>query len=340
MNFFKELYKREWIIILVLLLVCAVFYFLKLGSYSLVDVDEPRYAEAAKEILKSHDWITPYFNYEVRFDKPIFFYWLIAISYLSFGITEFAARFPSVIMAFLLVFSTYYFGKKTFSKSYGLISALILASNVEFITLARTSITDMTLAFFICASIFSGFLGSFLEESRKKTLFWWAAYFFGGIAVLTKGPVGIVLPAIILGSYFILTGKLKENLKIRYIIPGIFIFFITALPWYYFMMQKHGMAFIDYFFLKHNLQRFASSEFRQHQQPFYFYLPVILGGFFPWSFYFIFSFVGYLKKLYKNCSNRFLPFKFSSIAVFKDSDIKTRLILFNVIYFLVVFFLF
>ena len=141
MKFFKEILKKEWIVPFLLIFVCSLFYLLKLGSYRLIDVDEPRYAEAAKEILNLHNWITPHFNYELRFDKPIFFYWLIAFSYLTFGITEFAARFPSAILAILLVLFTYLFGRKTISKSYGLISALILATSIEFIAIARMSIT-------------------------------------------------------------------------------------------------------------------------------------------------------------------------------------------------------
>lgn len=337
MKFLKEFYKKEWFILFLLMFVCSLFYLFKLGSYKLIDVDEPRYAEAAKEMLKSSNWITPYFNHELRFDKPIFFYWLIAISYLTFGITEFAARFPSAVMATLLVFFTYFLGKKTISKSYGLISSLILATGIEFITLARMSVTDMTLAFFICATIFSGFLNSFASESKRK-YFWWLAYLFSAIAVLTKGPVGFVLPAIILGIYFILTGKLKDNLKIKYVMPGGIIFLLTSVPWYYLIIKEHGMLFINSFFLKHNLERFASSRFGQHQQPFYFYLIVIFIGFFPWSIYFISSLIEYSSRLYKYASDK--QIKKFDLAIFKDADPKLKVILFNIISFLTIFIFF
>ncbi|MCK7521177.1 MAG: glycosyltransferase family 39 protein [Ignavibacteriales bacterium] len=254
------------------------FFFFNLGGYKLIDVDEPRYAEAAREMIESRDWITPYFNYELRFDKPVFFYWLIALSYLAFGVTEFAARFPSALLASGLVFLTYYFGRTTISKAFGLISSLILVTSLEFIAMARMSITDMTLAFFICASIFAAMLAIFAKDSSKK-YWWWLAYLASGLAVLTKGPVGFVLPAAIIGLNLILTGKLKESLNPKFIIPGFAIFALAVIPWYWAIISIHGNAFVEYFFIKHNVARFADSGFKQHAQPFYFYFIVLFAGF-------------------------------------------------------------
>jgi len=326
--------RKEFYFILLLSLVCSFFFFFKLGSYKLIDVDEPRYAEAAREMIESLNWITPYFNYELRFDKPIFFYWLISASYLIFGVSEFAARLPSAILSTALVFFTYYFGRTFISKELGLISGLILATSLEFIAIGRMSITDMALTFFICASIFSGILGSRAEAKNKK-IWWWLAYLFAGIAVLTKGPVGVVLPAFILGLYLILAGKLKESFKLSYIIPGFLIFFTAVIPWYWAIISEHGNNFINAFFLKHNLARFASSKFGQHHQPFYYYFIVVIAGFFPWTVYFITSLIKYIVEIaakIKLSANR----KFD-LAYFKDSDNKTLFLLASIIWFLGVF---
>lgn len=334
-----KILKKEKFILLLIAAVCSFFFFYKLGSYKLIDVDEPRYAEAAREMLASGNWLTPYFNYELRFDKPIFFYWLIALSYLIFGITEFAARFPSAVLATATVFFTYYFGRTTISKSFGLISALILASSLEFIAIGRMSITDMTLSFFIVASIYSGFLASFTENKNKK-YWWWLFYFFSGLAVLTKGPVGLVLPVAVVGFYLIFTGKVKESLKPVFTLPGALIFSATVIPWYYLIIQEHGKLFIDYFFIRHNLERFASSGFGQHHQPFYFYFIVILAGFFPWTIFFISSLIKYLPKLFKSFwekKSRLLKLDF---ALFKEADNRLKVILFSVIWFLVIFIFF
>jgi len=328
--------KNEKFQILLLVLICLFFFFFNLGGYKLIDVDEPRYAEAAREMIESSNWITPYFNYELRFDKPVLFYWLIAISYLVFGVTEFAARFPSAVLSVLMVFFNYYFARKTISKSFAFISSLILVSALEFIAIGRMSITDMTLAFFICATIYSGFLGSFVNNNMSK-YWWWLAYLFSGLAVLTKGPVGFILPALVFGIYFTLTGKLKENLKPSYSIPGFLIFALTVVPWYYAIIKEHGMTFINYFFLKHNLSRFANSGFGQHQQPFYFYFIVVFAGAFPWSIYFISAFAKHIKKLYEEFveAKAFTPIL--DLAFFKNSDGRTKVILYCILWFLCIF---
>lgn len=342
-----KIFKKEYILLLILAALCLVFYFLFLGHYKLIDVDEPRYAEAAREMLKSGNWLTPYFNYELRFDKPVFFYWLIAISYMVFGVTEFAARFPTAVMATLLVFFTYFFGRQTISKSFGFISAVILASSLEFILLGRMSITDMTLSFFICATIFSGLLASFsikkLANQETKgflnmhsdKIYWCLAYLFSGLAVLTKGPIGFVLPAIIFAVCFLLTGSLKENLKLKYVIPGILIFFTVVTPWYYLIIKEHGMNFVNYFFLDHNLARFGGGKVG-HEQPFYFYPLVLFLGSFPWVFYLISALIKYSSEMLK----RFKDVSFNNIAVFKEADNNLKVIMFSIVWFFVIFLFF
>lgn len=333
--------KKENILFLTVIILCGFFFFFKLGSYHLIDVDEPRYAEAAREMLTSGNWITPYFNYELRFDKPVFFYWLIALSYIFFGVTEFAARFPSALLATITVLFTFFYGKTVISKTFGFISSAVLITMLEFIALSRMSITDMTLSSFICATIFCGVLADYFSrkqpETRKSLILWLCAYIFSALAVLTKGPVGFVLPALIFGFYFLFTGRLKENLKLIYVLPGLVIFSLIAVPWYYLMIKIHGDSFINYFFLKHNLARFASSGFHQHRQPFYFYLPVVLIGIFPWTAYFVASLVNSVKKIFNFIKEKpFIQAGKPNFAVFKNADEKTKVILLNLIWFLII----
>ncbi len=322
--------------ILILTIVCIFFFFFQLGSYKLIDVDEPRYAEAAREMVESSDFITPYFNYQLRFDKPVLFYWLIAGSYNVFGINEFAARFPSALLASALVFFTFIWGRIVVSNTFGLISAIILATFLEIIALGRMSITDMTLAFFICATIFSGYLGSFVDDKYKKYC-WWLAYTFSGLAVLTKGPVGFGLPAIVFSIYFLLTGQLKKNLNIKYVLPGLLIFSAIVVPWFYQIIKIHGKDFVDYFFLDHNLNRFATKKLG-HLQPFYFYFIVVFAGAFPWITYFIASLIKYPRQLIKNINiNEIKKFK---ISVFQNANNKTKTLLYCFTWFLTIFIFF
>jgi 4-amino-4-deoxy-L-arabinose transferase-like glycosyltransferase len=142
-----------------------------------------------------------------------------------------------------------------------------------------------------------------------------------------------VLPVGVLGVYLILTGQIKENLKLKFVIPGILIFLLTSVPWYYLVIKQNGMAFVDYFFLKHNLERFASKEFAQHQEPFYFYLIVFGAGFFPWTI----SFIASLPEMFQNLRNnvKFKDKKFN-LAFFENSDNKFKYLLLSIVWFLVI----
>ena len=126
-------------VILLLLSLCFFIFFFGVGNYGLLDKDEPRYAGTALEMLKNNDWIIPKFNFENRFDKPILFYWLIAISYKLFGISDFISRLPSAVCATLCIFFTWYTVKIVFGRKTAFLSAVILATSVEFVLLGTRS---------------------------------------------------------------------------------------------------------------------------------------------------------------------------------------------------------
>ena len=291
-----KLSKNEIYMLLVLFGLSVFFFIFRLWAFPLFDVDEPRYAEAAREMIESNNWITPYFNYEVRFDKPVFFYWLIAISYLIFGVCEFAARLPSAIMAMLIIFSIYFFGKKHIDCKYGFISALVGVTSIQMIGLARMSITDMTLSAFICFMLMSGFNAAH-SEGKQKTFWWYAFYIFMGLGTLTKGPVAPAMAVIVMGSYFILTGKFIETVKTCKLLTGILIYLLIAAPWYLLVYLENGQAYIDQFVITDNLKRFTSTV-SGHKAPFYFFFVVVLVGFIPWSTFLPYALLRYLKPVF------------------------------------------
>jgi 4-amino-4-deoxy-L-arabinose transferase-like glycosyltransferase len=140
--------RRQRGVVVFLILLSLVLFFHRLGSLSLFDADEPAFAEATREMLLSGDWITPHFNFEPCFDKPILFYWLMALAYKGFGIGEFAARFWSAAFATGLVLSIHLFGRQVLGSRGALIAALAFTTNIGTAILARAAVTDMTLAFF------------------------------------------------------------------------------------------------------------------------------------------------------------------------------------------------
>lgn len=265
----------DWLLLAGLML---IFFFWQLGSYPLFDLDEPRYAEAAREMLENNNWITPYFNYELRFDKPVLFYWLIAKAYQWFGVSEFSARFFSAVTASSTVFALYYFAKYWIDRRYGLITGVVLMSCLLFLGLARMSITDMTLSCWMTLTI----LCLFMVPNHHQR--WWIlAGLFSGLAVLTKGPVGVVLPGSILCLYSLLTGSFKRSLLTPWFLAGLLICAMVSVPWYVLAYQQNGQIFIDALFT-HNVTRF-SDVVSGHKQPFYFYAVVLLVGSLPWAAY-------------------------------------------------------
>ena len=212
-NEIKNNNVSEWFLktLVVILVLFVILYFYRLGNVGLIDVDEPRYAEAGREMLESGNWVVPYFNYTVRFDKPIFFYWFEAISMNFFGVNEFAARLPSALGALLCVSILFVFLKTFYDVAFAILGVIILMSSFEFVALSRFSVTDMTLASFISSSIFSFFLGyheiinshRFFKFQITEFSSWYILGFvFLALAVLTKGPVAVIILGLIFIPFF------------------------------------------------------------------------------------------------------------------------------------------
>lgn len=302
----KKLYFNDsyTLAFLVILLLFGFLYFYKLGSIGLIDVDEPRYAEAGREILESHNWIVPYFNYAVRYDKPILFYWLEAVSMKIFGVNEFSARLPSVLSAALCISILYYFIKTFYDTKLALIGSLVLMSSFEFASLSRFSITDMTLATLISSSIISFFSGynqiiashRFFKFQIIEFSGWYILGFvFLSLAVLTKGPVAVVIVALVLFPFFWWIGKSEYFLKNLSFWLGFALFLILTIPWYLAVHHATAGEFSRVFFGLHNISRYTEVV-SGHKGSLFYFLPVILIGFLPWTFFLPQSILSVLKK--------------------------------------------
>ncbi|MBI2996409.1 MAG: glycosyltransferase family 39 protein [Candidatus Melainabacteria bacterium] len=297
----KENFLR---ILVILFLFFITLYFYKLGSIGLIDVDEPRYAETGREMLESGNYIVPYFNYEVRYDKPIFFYWLEVLSMKLFGINEFSARLPSVFMALLTVGMLIYFLKTFFSLTTALLAALILMSCFEYSALSRFSITDMTLASLISSSIFSFFLGysqiinshRFFKFQIREFSFWYIlGFIFLALAVLTKGPVAILIVGLILIPFFWWIRKLEYFFKNPSFWIGFVLFLVLVFPWYIAVHVYTSGEFTKIFFGQHNFNRYTSIV-SGHKGSIFYFVPVVLLGALPWTFFLFQSVNSIIKK--------------------------------------------
>ena len=272
-------FMKDFRYIVILLAVTLFLSFFGLGNMALTDPDETFYAETAREMISAGEWSIPLIFGEPQFEKPIFYYWLVMLSYILFGITEFAARFPSAVFGLIGVIGTYFLGRLAYSRLAGLFSGLIMATCVQYIVLSRACVTDMVLTVFILLCFL--FLLEGWETGKRR---WYLlSSMCAALAVLTKGPIGLFIPACVTGIYIILTRQWNK-VKAIPIIPCLLIFFAVSLPWYIIASKIHGSTFINEFFGFQNITRFLEPEHKIGSSPF-FYLPVIIGGFFPWTFF-------------------------------------------------------
>ena len=185
--------KNETTLVFILIALCLLLFFLRLGARPLWDVDEGKHAVTSMEMVRSGDWITPTFNGEPFFDKPVLFNWLEALAFLVFGFTEFAARLPAAILGTGCVLVTYLLGRKLANATVGFLAGAILATAVEFIILSRTVVHDISLVFLVTLALYLFYFAyQDIRHRQRNLLFLYAAM---GLAVLAKGPLGLALPA-------------------------------------------------------------------------------------------------------------------------------------------------
>lgn len=269
----------------ILLALCGMLFFWNLGALGLTDRDEGRNAEAGREMLETGDWMSPTFNYEPRYAKPALVYWLMGASYKTFGVSEFAARFPSALFGLALVLMLYLFLTRLRDANTGLLGALMLALNLQMIGLNRMALTDSVLIFFTTLSLFAFWLG--FQTTRERRPWLWIYYAAMGIATLAKGPVGFLIPLIVAALYLSLTKQWRLFLQEGRPLAGTLLTILIALPWYAGMWWLHGSEYTDSA-QANTVGRFLK-PMEGHSFGFLFYVPVLLLGFFPWSGWLLFA---------------------------------------------------
>jgi len=265
----------------------ALFY--QLGGAALFEPDEGRNAEKAREILLLGDWVTPHENFHPVLDKPIFFYWLIALSYKLFGVSEWAARLPSALAALGCVALVYFFARAHWGKAQALWSGLILLTCVEFFLLARVVIFDMALTFFLTLALCAFYQASHCDGVNRRRMLCLLMYGALGIATLIKGLIGVVIPGLVIFCYLSLTQQWSMLRRLN-LAAGALIFLVIVLPWYLEVGSRHE-GYLRYYFWDEHFGRFASDEF-ERTRPWYYFILVGLVGFLPWTLLWPFAIYG------------------------------------------------
>ena len=276
-SFFDKLYASNRLAI-GFFAVLSLFFFIGLGNVHLFDWDEVNFAESAREMMQSGDYLRVQINYTAFWEKPPFFFWLQVLSMKLFGINEFAARFPNAIFGFLYLITFYFIGKKHFSAKFGMIWALVFFGSLLPHIYFKSGIIDPVFNYFIFMSIY--FMLRVIGNDSSAAKLALLSGVCSGLSVLTKGPVGFLLLGLTLAVYLILK-KFKGFPKIKYILVffGGLIFIVCS--WLSIELLQNGMATINKF-IEYQLDLF-SSDVAGHAQPFYYHFVVVFFGCFPMS---------------------------------------------------------
>jgi 4-amino-4-deoxy-L-arabinose transferase-like glycosyltransferase len=263
-----------------LVLLAALSFFAGLSRGAITDSDEAFYAESAREMVVSGDWLTPTYNYEPRFQKPVLYYWLAAGTYLLTGPTEVAARIWSAFAGLGLVLVIAAAGRRWFDEEIGMLAGAIGATSFGYFAMARMALPDLPLTFFITLSIYAALVAA-LDNERQPRRWLLLAAAAAALGFMTKGPVAVLIPAIVVVPVVFIERR-STRLEFSDIVLALLLFLSLALPWYLSMWMRHGAAYLAGFFVGDNYERFATARFND-PRPWWFYLPVIAGGLLPWT---------------------------------------------------------
>ncbi len=246
------------------LLVPLLFgYLLSLGGAGFVGPDEPRYASVGREMARSGDWITPRLDGQPWFEKPPLLYWMNAAGQKLGFSDEWAARLPVALAS--LLFLLYFFGwvEREFSRRTAFAATAILATSAGWAAFSFGAVTDLPMTAALCAALLIT-----LFDTRPRQGYLAGALL--GLAILAKAfvPVVLLAPALLIA----------RRKRLRTVVACV----IVAAPWHLLCLARNGHAFWNEYFWKHQVGRFFENSL-QHVQPFWYYVPVILAGLFPWT---------------------------------------------------------
>jgi 4-amino-4-deoxy-L-arabinose transferase-like glycosyltransferase len=264
-------------------LLAAVIYLPGLGMPALWEPDEGRYAEIAREMVVSGDYVTPRDDFELYFEKPPLVYWANAASIKIFGVNEFAVRLPAALFSIGQIVITAALADAMFGATVGFFVALVLALSPLFFGFARFATLDPGLAFFLTAALAAFYIAarddSFSQPSARRWMLISAAMLAMG--TLAKGPIALLLGGAIAMTWLALERRLRQVAQMPLVWCGL-IYAAIVLPWFI-LMEARNPGFLGFFFIHEHLARYLSSS--EHGWGPWFFIPIVIGGAWPWIFF-------------------------------------------------------
>ena len=275
----RELYKSKAFVWTLLILFLLIWFYM-LGARTLVPTDEGRYAEMAREMVATQDWITTRLNGIKYFEKPPLQTWMNAITFEVFGLGNWQARLWTGLNGLLGIALVAYTGRRVFNERVGFYAPLVLASSLFWAAMGHINTLDMGLSgmmtLSLCALLLAQHATATRNEQRNWMLLCWAGM---ALAVLSKGLIGIVLPGAVLVLYTIFSQD-RGIWKRLHLIKGLLLFFLITTPWFVLVSMKNP-EFARFFFIHEHFQRFTT-RIHSRTGPWYYFIPILVLGILPW----------------------------------------------------------
>ena len=271
-----------WRDLLLITLLFAIGYGVMLGNRALWQPDEGRYTEIPREMLLSGDFLTPHLDGVKYFEKPPLFYWLQAGSLRLFGLHAWSARLWPVLFSLFGCLAVYGAGRAWYGRGTGLAAAGVLATSLLYFFLGRAVILDLALTTLLSAAMLALVQGVRTPVGPRRRNWFWAAYALMALATLTKGLIGFVLPGMVVAVWIVLLGEWRL-LRSMYLPSGVLVFLLIAAPWHVWVSEVNPEFPYFYFVQQHFLRYLTDVE--ERYQPNWFFIPILLLGFFPWTLF-------------------------------------------------------
>ncbi len=265
--------------ILLLLMIYSLIWFGTLNYRHLIPSDEGRYAEMAREMLVTGDWVTPRYNGYKYFEKPPLQVWATAAIFQVFGIGDWQARLWTALTGFLTILAIGFTGTRIYNARAGWLAAVVLASSPMWVISGHFNSLDMGLSAFLVAALCSLLLAQTSHNKSSCRNWMWACWVFMALATLSKGVIGAAIPARVFVAYSISTWDWKIWTRLR-LFSGAIVFLLITAPWFILVAQRNP-EFLEFFFIHEHLQRFTQDA-HSRTGPIYYFVPLLLIGIIPW----------------------------------------------------------
>ena len=281
--------------LLAVILLIVIVYILPLNVRPMAMPDESRYAEIPREMIESGDWVVPHLNGLRYFEKPVLGYWLTGVCIKLFGEHPFSVRLPSALATGLSALALLFFVRRTTGRdSSAFLAAVIFLTSIEVFALGTFAVLDAPLSLFITLIMVFFFMAYSESSPMRQRVFLVLCGISCGAAFLIKGFLAFAVPCVSIVPFLLIERRFKDVFRLGFI--PLIAAFLTALPWIVLIHIKEPDYWRYFFWVEHVQRFFAPGSRAQHSEPVWFFIPVILLGFIPWTFITPAAFKGLLNK--------------------------------------------